>query len=96
MKIFKFFIKFSFYSLFFSTLFFIFLYIYAISLPKIDLNNVNNVTIYDDNLDIVFSGNGNKEWISLDNISPYLIDATLSTEDKRFYRGPDTGKREGG
>lgn len=88
MKIFKFFIKFSFYSLFFSTLFFIFLYIYAISLPKIDLNNVNNVTIYDDNLDIVFSGNGNKEWISLDNISPYLIDATLSTEDKRFYNHP--------
>ena len=29
------------------TIFFISMYIYAISLPKIDLNNINNVTIYD-------------------------------------------------
>lgn len=30
-------------------------------------------------------GNGTSEWIGLDNISNYLIDATISTEDKNFY-----------
>lgn len=64
------------------------MYIYAISLPKIDINNVNNITIYDNVETVIFSGNGNKEWISLDNISNDLIDATLSTEDKRFYSHP--------
>ena len=27
----------------------------------------------------------NYSWVSLEDISPYLIDATLSTEDKHFY-----------
>lgn len=32
------------------------------------------------------SDNGEKRyWIPLDKISPYLIDATISTEDKRYY-----------
>ena len=62
------------------------LYFYAISLPKIDINNVNNITIYDKEEAVIFSGNGNKEWINLDSISVDLINATLSTEDKRFYK----------
>lgn len=70
------------------TIFFVGLYLYAVSLPKININNVNNISIYDKENDIIFSGNGNKEWISLNNISDYLIDATISTEDKRFYNHP--------
>lgn len=70
------------------TIFFVGLYIYALSLPKIDINNINNITIYDNKNEVIFNGNGNKEWISLNEISPYLIDATISTEDKRFYRHP--------
>ena len=72
----------------FITIIVVGLYIYAISLPKIDINNVNNITIYDKEETIIFSGNGNKEWINLDQISDDLIDATLSTEDKRFYSHP--------
>ena len=85
MKFIKFIVKFTFFSLIFITCLLIGLYIYALSLPKIDINNINNVTILDDNDEIIFSGNGNKEWVSLNNISTYLIDATISTEDKRFY-----------
>ena len=70
------------------TIFFVGLYLYAVSLPKINIDNVNNISIYDKENDIIFSGNGNKEWISLNNISNYLIDATISTEDKRFYNHP--------
>ena len=85
MKLFKFFIRSIFIFTFIITLLIIGAYIYVVSLPKIDINNINNLTIYDNKNNIIFSGNGNKEWISLDKISPYLIDATISTEDKRFY-----------
>lgn len=85
MKFFKFAIKFTYVFTIIITIIVIGMHIYALSLPKIDINSVNNVTIYDDMEQIIFSGNGNKEWISLENISPYLIDATISTEDKRFY-----------
>src|SRR5574344_2830034 len=85
MRFFKLFLKFTFFSMLAFTILLIGVYIYAASLPKIDLNNVNNVAIYDKDDNVFFNGNGNKEWISLNKISPYLIDATISTEDKRFY-----------
>ena len=84
MKYFRFSLKFIYILSFVITIIVIGMYIYAISLPKIDINNINNVTIYGNDEEVIFSGNGNKEWISLDEISPYLINATLSTEDKRF------------
>ena len=85
MKIFKYITKILFILTLIITIFIVGLYLYAISLPKIDINNVNNITIYDNKNNVIFNGNGNKEWISLNEISPYLIDATISTEDKRFY-----------
>lgn len=81
-------VKVAFVFMIVMTIFFVGLYLYAVSLPKININNVNNISIYDKEKDIIFSGNGNKEWISLNNISDYLIDATISTEDKRFYNHP--------
>lgn len=81
-------VKVTFVFMIVMTIFFVGLYLYAVSLPKININNVNNISIYDKENDIIFSGNGNKEWISLNNISNYLIDATISTEDKRFYNHP--------
>ena len=88
MKILRKLMMFLFVFSFIITIFVVGLYTYVISLPKIDINNINNLTIYDNKNNIIFSGNGNKEWISLENISPYLIDATISTEDKRFYNHP--------
>ena len=85
MKILRKIINFLFVISFITTMSIVIMYIYVASLPKIDINNINNLTIYDNKKNIIFSGNGNKEWISLEKISPYLIDATISTEDKRFY-----------
>ena len=81
-------VKVAFVFMIVMTIFFVGLYLYAVSLPKINIDNDNNISIYDKENDIIFSGNGNKEWISLNNISNYLIDATISTEDKRFYNHP--------
>lgn len=88
MKYFKFALKFIYIFSLIITIIVIGMYIYALSLPKININNVNNITIYDSNEEVIFSGNGNKEWIKLEDISPDLIDATISTEDKRFYSHP--------
>lgn len=61
------------------------LWLYAKLSPKIIINSANNITLLDANEDVFFNGSDNQEWISLSDISPYVIKATLSTEDKRFY-----------
>ena len=59
------------------------MYVYCLITPKMEINKAQSYYLYDNNGQ-EFMSNGN-EWISLDNISDYLIDATLSTEDKYFY-----------
>ena len=62
------------------------LYLYAYFSPKLDIRNANQFYIYDDQENLVYQGSGNNEWVSLDDISPNLINAVLSTEDKNFYQ----------
>ena len=62
------------------------LYIYAYFSPKLDIKNANQFYIYDDKEQLVYQGSGNNEWVSLDEMSPYFIDAVINTEDKRFYK----------
>lgn len=60
------------------------LYIYAKISSKLPINSANGYYLYDKNNNL-FTGN-NDEWINLDNISPYLINATIAIEDKSFYK----------
>ena len=62
------------------------LYLYAYLSPKLDIKNANQFYIYDDQENLVYQGSGNNDWVSLDEISPNLINAVLSTEDKNFYK----------
>jgi len=62
------------------------LYLYAYFSPKLDIKNANQFYIYDDLENIVYQGSGNNDWVSLEDISPNLINAVLSTEDKKFYK----------
>ena len=41
--------------------------------------------LYDKDNNIFFQGSGHNEWISLEQMSPHIINATISIEDKRFY-----------
>lgn len=59
------------------------IYIYCLVTPKMDINKSQSYYLYDNKGQEIMS-NGN-EWISLNNISQYLVNATLSTEDKHFY-----------
>lgn len=59
--------------------------IYVKISPKLEINSANNFSLYDSNGDLFFQGNESKKWVSLNNISKYVIDSTIYTEDKNFY-----------
>lgn len=61
-------------------------FLYVKFSPKVQINTANSMILYDINNKVFFKGNESKEWVNLDEISPYLIDATISTEDKNFYK----------
>ena len=61
-------------------------FLYVKFSPKVLINSANSLILYDMNNEVFFKGNESKEWVNLDDISPYLIDATISTEDKNFYK----------
>ena len=54
--------------------------------PKVEINSTNSVFLYDKDEEVFFQGNESNSWISLDDISKYVIDATIYTEDKNFYK----------
>ena len=67
-------------------LFIIGVYIYAYMSPTLDIKNANQFYIYDSNIDLIYQGSGNNEWVSLDDISQDVLNAIISTEDKNFYK----------
>ncbi|MDD3341206.1 MAG: PBP1A family penicillin-binding protein [Bacilli bacterium] len=68
-------------------LFCIGLYIYAKVMPKLSIKSANSFYLYDKSAEL-FSGNPNQDWVSIKDISDDLIKATISVEDKNFYKHP--------
>lgn len=60
-------------------------YVYAFFSPRLELENMGKVFIYDHEENLIYQGSGSSEWISLSDISPDLKDAVVSVEDKNFY-----------
>ena len=60
------------------------LYLAAIFTPKLNINNNSSFSFYDINNNL-YPSNTN-DWVKLNDISKYLIDATIAVEDKRFYK----------
>ncbi len=61
-------------------------YMYVKFSPKLTIDSANNIMLYDNNNKVFFKGSHSKEWVSLDDISDNLINATVYTEDKNFYK----------
>ena len=59
------------------------LYVYCIITPKIKINRNQSYYLYDNVDNLIFN---NYSWVSLDNINENLINATLATEDRNFYK----------
>lgn len=73
-------------SLFILALFsYLSLYVVAKFIDKLPIDKANSFYLYDIN-NTIYTSNHNKEWVNLDNISQYLIDATISIEDKNYYK----------
>ncbi len=70
----------------FSSLFIFGAFLYVKFSPVLNINSTNSIALYDNKDEVFFKGNESKEWVSLDNISSYLVDATIVTEDKNFYK----------
>lgn len=60
------------------------LYLYCYITPKLEINKAQGYYLYDSDENLIFDDS--EEWISLERISPYLIDATVYTEDKNYYK----------
>lgn len=53
---------------------------------KIDIENSNSIYMYDKDKKSFYEGNnGTRKWVDLKNISKYLVNATIYSEDKNFY-----------
>ena len=50
----------------------IFGYIYALITPKLDIKSANKFYLYDNKQQLVFQGNGNEEWINLNEMGTYI------------------------
>ncbi|MDE6285128.1 MAG: PBP1A family penicillin-binding protein [Bacilli bacterium] len=61
------------------------LYTYAYLSPKLDLKKSGSLYIYDNQNSLIYQGSSSNEWVNIDEISPYLIDAVIAVEDKNFY-----------
>ena len=68
----------------FFLLFNICLYGYCYITPKIKISKAQSYYLYDNEKNLIF--NDDKDWIKLEEISPYLIQATIDTEDKYYYK----------
>ena len=83
MKKFKKLVKFIVFCVVIFSFAYLSLYLVASITNKLDVNTSNGYYLYDSNEKLM---NGTSDqWINLDNISPHLIDATISIEDKKFY-----------
>ena len=87
----KYFRKFLYIIKIFVFLFFVFilgnvaLYLYAYITPKIDINSNNSIVFYDNEGKNFFENSSESKWAAISDISKYVIDATVATEDKNFY-----------
>ncbi len=58
------------------------IYFYAWTNPKLTLNNSSSFYFYDNDSNLI---DGSDDWISYENLSQNLINATIATEDKNFF-----------
>ena len=61
------------------------IYIYAAITPKLAIDGANGYYLYDNNNEL-YTGTASEDWVGLNKISSHLINATISIEDKNFYK----------
>ena len=77
--------RFSIFIIFFLIIGYVGLYLFAWFSPKLVIDKANKLYFYDSEKKL-FPGSVDKDWVSLNNISKHLINATISIEDKNFFK----------
>lgn len=54
--------------------------------PRLEIKSANAFLMYDNTNELFFQGSGSQEWVALDDISNYVVMATINTEDQHFYK----------
>jgi 1A family penicillin-binding protein len=62
------------------------LFLYAKITPRLQIKSANSISLLDKDENLFFQGTGSSRWVKLNNISNNLINATISIEDKNFYK----------
>ena len=83
MKIIKKLIKIFIFLIIIFGVFYYGIYFYASTTEHLNINSASGYYMYDANEELI---DDTSEWVKLDNISNYLINATISIEDKNFYK----------
>lgn len=86
MKIFRKLLKFFIFNFIILIIILLSVYGYSRFSPKLEIEKANNIVFYDNNSNVFFQGTSDNEWINLEDISDNVINATISTEDKNFYK----------
>lgn len=60
-------------------------YIYAYITPKMDIRNSSRIVMLDKDDNVFYQNTSTNSWVTLDNISDYVKDGIIATEDKNFY-----------
>lgn len=77
------------FSLFFICLCVIFVvccYFYVKLTPTVNINSGEGITYFDKDNQVFYQGNGTSTWANIENINENVIQATVSSEDKKFYK----------
>ena len=61
------------------------IYMYAKITPELSIKSANGFYFYDQNNEQI-TGTSINSWVNLDDISENLINATISIEDKNFFK----------
>jgi len=85
MKFFKKVIKYNIILLIIMIIGIISIYTIAYFSPVLDIKSSGKYYIYDDNNNIIYQGSTTNKWVDLKDISPNMINAIVSIEDKNFY-----------
>lgn len=72
--------------IFLAVMCFLGLVLYIKMSPRLEIKSANAFLMYDNTNELFFQGSGSQEWVALDNISTYVIEATVNTEDQHFYK----------
>lgn len=86
MRIFKKIFKFFLYLFIIMLVVLLSIYGYSKFSPKLEIEKANNIIFYDNTESVFYQGTTDSEWVNLDMISDNIINATISTEDKYFYK----------